>query len=327
MKKIFYAIIAVLFLVGCGKKNESGVLKEVENKLNKADSYNLVGNLEMVNNESSYKYDVEVSYLKDDKFKVSLNNQINNHTQVILKNDDGVYVLTPSLNKSFKFQSEWPYNNSQSYILQVLLDEMKNDKERTFEETDENYIFTTKVNYSNNSDLVKQKIYLDKDYNFSKVEVLDESDTAKIIMTFKSIDYNKDFDKDYFTLNYNVKETNLDKTTAKIDEIIYPMYLPKNTTLTSQDRVSLPSGERGILTFKGDKPFTFIQETISVDDELTTVLSYGEPTLLCDSVASLSSNSITWISNGVEYYIVSDALSEQELTEIAVSISSIPVMK
>ena len=112
----------------------------------------------MVNNESSYKYDVEVSYLKDDKFKVSLNNQINNHTQVILKNDDGVYVLTPSLNKSFKFQSEWPYNNSQSYILQVLLDEMKNDKERTFEETDENYIFTTKVNYSNNSDLVKQKI-------------------------------------------------------------------------------------------------------------------------------------------------------------------------
>ena len=79
MKKIFYAIIAVLFLVGCGKKNESGVLKEVENKLNKADSYNLVGNLEMVNNESSYKYDVEVSYLKDDKFKVSLNNQINNH--------------------------------------------------------------------------------------------------------------------------------------------------------------------------------------------------------------------------------------------------------
>ena len=123
------------------------------------------------------------------------------------------------------------------------------------------------------------------------------------------------------------KETNLDKTTAKIDEIIYPMYLPKNTTLTSQDRVSLPSGERVILTFKGDKPFTFIQETISVDDELTTVLSYGEPTLLCDSVASLSSNSITWISNGVEYYIVSDALSEQELTEIAVSISSIPVMK
>lgn len=236
-------------------------------------------------------------------------------------------VITPELNKSFKFQSEWPYNNSQSYILQVLLDEMKNDKERTFEETDENYIFTTKVNYSNNSDLVKQKIYLDKDYNFSKVEVLDESDTAKIIMTFKSIDYNKDFDKDYFTLNYNVKETNLDKTTAKIDEIIYPMYLPKNTTLTSQDRVSLPSGERVILTFKGDKPFTFIQETISVDDELTTVLSYGEPTLLCDSVASLSSNSITWISNGVEYYIVSDALSEQELTEIAVSISSIPVMK
>ena len=31
--------------------------------------------------------------------------------QIILKNDEGVYVLSPNLNKSFKFQSKRPYNN------------------------------------------------------------------------------------------------------------------------------------------------------------------------------------------------------------------------
>jgi len=41
---------------------------------------------------------------KKDMYKVSLTNKANNHEQIILKNNDGVYVLTPSLNKSFKFQ-------------------------------------------------------------------------------------------------------------------------------------------------------------------------------------------------------------------------------
>jgi len=53
------------------------------------------------------------SGVKVDKFeivinslRVSLKNKTNNHEQIILKNSDGVYVLTPSLNKSFKFQSD-----------------------------------------------------------------------------------------------------------------------------------------------------------------------------------------------------------------------------
>ena len=327
MKKLLCLLVLSLMLVGCGSKNEKSIIKDLEKKIEKSDSYNVSGELEMVNNENTHKYDIEVSYKKEDNFRVSLNNQTNNHTQIILKNEDGVYLLNPSLNKSFKFQSEWPYNNSQSYILQVLLTEIKDDKDRKFEETENEYIFTTKVNYSNNKELKKQKIYLDKDLNFTKVEVLDENDIAKIIMTFDDVEYDYDFDKDYFTLDYNVKETNLDETTSKIDEIIYPMYLPTNTTLTSQDKVSKSDGERVILTFSGDKPFTFVQETITVDEGLTTVLSYGEPTLLGDVIASVSDNSVSWISNGVEYYIVSEAMSDDELVEIASSISSLPVMK
>lgn len=327
MKKIFCLLVVFLLVVGCSSKNESGILKELTKKIEKAETYDLVGKLEMINNENSYLYDVSVSYEAKDNFKVSLNNQTNNHTQLILKNEDGVYVLTPSLNKSFKFQSEWPYNNSQSYILQVLLDDIKNDDDRVFEEVENGYIFTTKVNYSNNPTLKKQKIYLDGDINFSKVEVFDENDNVKITMTFDSIDYDKEFEDDYFTLDYNVKESNLTDVSSKIDEIIYPMYLPVNTTLTSQDKVSKSDGERVILTFSGDKPFTFVQETINRTEELTTVLSYGEPTLIGDVIASLSDNSISWISNGVEYYIVSEVLNEEELVEIASSISSIPVMK
>ena len=46
-----------------------------------------------------------------------------------------VIVLTPSLNKSFKFQSDWPYNSSQSYILQPLLEDMENEEEQKYKKT------------------------------------------------------------------------------------------------------------------------------------------------------------------------------------------------
>ena len=39
--------------------------------------------------------------------------------------------MTPSINKSFKFQSEWPTNSSQSYILEAILKDISNDADRS----------------------------------------------------------------------------------------------------------------------------------------------------------------------------------------------------
>ena len=70
-----------------------------------------------------------------------------------------------------------------------------------FKETGDNYVFTTKVNYPNNSDLVKQKIYFDKKLNPVKVEVLNENDDVLIKMTFKKVDLNAEFKDKYFSLS------------------------------------------------------------------------------------------------------------------------------
>ena len=36
---------------------------------------------------------------------------------------------------------------------------------------------------------------------------------------------------------------------------------------------------------------------------------------------------ITWVSNGIEYYVVSDSMSEEELVNVASSVSTMPVSK
>ena len=94
MKKISLILISCLLLVGCGNYNSKDASKDLENKINNLKSYNLTGVLEITSNEDVYKYDVDVSYKKNDKFRVSLKNQTNNHQQIILKNEEGVYVKT-----------------------------------------------------------------------------------------------------------------------------------------------------------------------------------------------------------------------------------------
>ena len=47
---------------------------------------------------------------------------------------------------------------------------------------------------------------------------------------------------------------------------------------------------------------------------------------LIDTVGALTDSSITWSSNGVDYYLVSDVMSQNELIDIARSVSVVPTM-
>ena len=207
---------------------------------------------------------------------------------------------------------------------------MKEDESLTFEEKDDNYIFTSSVNYPNNKSLVSQKIYFDKKLNLKEVNVLNESGNAEIKMIFNNIDKKPTFSDDYFTLNKNIETSVTDenvKVVTSIDETVFPMFLPENTTLKSQDVITKDNGERIILTFGGENPFILIEETVGINEELEIIPTIGEPTLLIDTIGSLSEDSVSWISKGMQYYITSETLSQEELVSIAKSISSIPVMK
>ena len=328
MKKIIFVLASIcLILTGCGKGSSKDVLKNFKSGINSLKAYQIDGTLEIYRGEDSYQYDVSVSYQKDDNYRVSLINKVNNHEQIILRNDEGVYVLTPSLNKSFKFQSDWPYNNSQIYLLQIILSDIETDNDRIYEKIKDGHSFTTKVNYSTNKDLVKQKVYLDNDLVVTKIEVLNESDAVQMRMTFDKIDKKASFDDNYFSLESNLENAEVEETVSTIDEIIYPMYIPTNTYLTGQDRVETVSGERVILTFDGDNPFMLVEETVLVSDELDSNLIYGDPYLIHDTVGAITDYSVSWISNGVEYYLVSDQMNVLEMINVAESISVMPVGK
>ena len=388
MKKIFVfmMLIGLMFLTGCGKDNAESVFKDLTKKISNLNGYTISGVLEVKNNNNSYTYDVSVSYMTKDKYKVELVNKANNHEQVILRNDDGVFVLTPSLNKSFKFQSDWSYNNSQVYILNSIIDDLNKDNKTTKEEVDGKYVFTSKVNYPNNNKLTSQKVTVTKDLFIEKVEVLNDEGNVEMIFTINNTDYNPTFNETYFEVNSIINTNNKDdnnksenkedkkeetttenkqtcdpekdenckkdnnakpqsniennyivkpitmtmngqeeekdtKKVASLEDVVYPLYLPTGTVLKEQEKVSKTDGERVILTFSGDKGFTLVEETASVEKEFTIIPTYGEPGFVNDTVGAITDNSLNWISNGIEYYMVSDVMNTVELLDIANSIN------
>ena len=332
MKKYFIIILLFLclFICGCSKESNKSVIKNVNNLFNKSNGYNLKGELSIYNNDDNYNYDVDVYYKKDDYYKVILTNKMNTHTQIILKNDDGVYVLTPALNKSFKFQSDWPNDNSQIYLLDALLKDISNDKEYKFTKLDEGYEFITKVNYPNNSKLVNQKIVFDNKYKLKSVEVYNNDQIKMMKFVVDKINLSYKFSDDCFdlesivTTNDSIEETS---ETSVLDDIIYPLYLPAGTKLVEESRVDKDNGERVIMTYDGDKSFLLVEETLDVFNEFTVIPTMGEPYQLLDTLGVMTENSLSWISGNTEYYLVSDVMSVSELLEVAESIVAVPALK
>lgn len=178
--------------------------------------------------------------------------------------------------------------------------------------------------------LVKQEIKFDKDYNLIGVNVVDENGLSKMKIDFQTIDLKPSISNDAFNLNNimdNIPNKEKEVKTSSLDNLIYPLYVPTGTVLTGTETIDKSDGERVIMTFDGEKPFILVEETASVEEEFSIVPTVGEPYLLIDTVAALSDSSISWSSNGVDYYLVSDVLSQNELIDIARSVSVIPVIK
>ncbi len=368
MKKYLILImIMLLTLTGCGSYKLEDAVNDFTKKVENSKSYKLNGTMEINSGDEIFTYNIDAYYLKDDYYKVILVNQTNNHEQVILKNKEGLYVVTPSLNKSFKFDSVWPENSSQAYLLKNLVNDLKNDNEKEFEKLEKGYILKSKVNYPNNEELSYQKMYFDKDMNLEKVEVYTADNIIKIKVTFKSVnlkaklkeddfilddlvknneDNNKDENKDINNndnkakdennvtnnkdcMNETCKEDNktcenntCDEKTGALDGIIYPLYLPTNTHLKSSETVETANGDRVILTFAGDKNFVIVEEEATSASDFEIIPVFGDPLMLDKTIAALSSNSISWNSENISYYLVSSDLSTNELVNVAKSLGN-----
>lgn len=337
MKKIIFIVLGLFLLTGCGGVDKDKLINNFIDSVDESKSYYLKGDMEIYNGEDTFSYKMDVYYMDDDYFKVEMVNNVNNNEQIILRDKEAVYVVTPSLNKSYKFTSEWPYNSSQAYILSTLVKDIKNDDSITFEEVDGEYVLKAKVNYPNNSELTYQKLYFDSKMNLKAVDVFDKDDVLAISVKFNKINYKAKLKEEDFNIDSivdkkvnaeveeesNVSKVEEDETveTATLEDVIYPLYVPADTYLKEKEMINTENGERAILTFNGAKNFVLIEETTVANQEYETIPVFGDPLLINDTIGVMSSNSLSWSDNNVNYYLASNDMSSAEILTVANSLN------
>lgn len=350
MRRISWVLLAAvlcftLVLSGCGKKGADGVIKDlgkVADKLEGAKgAYQGAGVMTIHTGSTPQQYQVEVWYQSPSYYRISLTNGQKDITQIVLRNDDGVFVLTPSLNKSFRFKSDWPENQGQVYLYQTMLGSILSDNTRQFAEDKDSYVFDVAANYHSHA-LVRQKIWLAKDnYTPKQVQVTDSEAKVVVDVKFNSFTFDTNLTKESFDTNRNLSAMNPESkdTMAELDEnglpvtvpvasqqlgsfgIIEPDYTPAGVILKDTQEMADSKDHAVILRYDGVYQYT-IMESRPLDRAVS--LAPASAVDLGFTVGAMTGRgedqkTLTWMSEGIEYRITSANLPTPEMIEIAAS--------
>lgn len=331
MKKKCFMLLAgllvVLALSACGSKTQEDVVKDLDKKLEDVKGYKAEAKMTLQMGTDPQTYEIEVWHKDPDFYRVNLKNAQKEQSQMILRNNDGVFVLTPALNKSFRFQSDWPQNSSQAYLYESLVKDIMEDKEAKFSATKEHYVFETKTRYQNNQMLPVQEIKLKKsDLSPVSVKVMDPDKNALVTVEFSNVKFNASFDKKDFDMQKNMTGAQLEvPVMAEVEDqeftVKYPQMDMADVKLVDEQDMKTEDGKRVVLTYDGEKSFTLVQEKAAVMPTSSVVTSVkGEPVDLGFTIGALSDNTISWTYQGVDYMIASNDLSPEEMSDIARSV-------
>lgn len=352
-------LCTILLLSACGTDSQEKVLKKVNGKWAETNGYELNATMEIKSGGDPKKYDVTVWHTKPDFYRVEVVESGKDVSQMIVRNADGVFVVTPTLNKMYKFQSDWPKKNSQAYLIGALAEDLAQDKNLVMKEEDKAYIFEAATRNSYKNSMPHQVITVDKKTMLpTSVVIMNDVKEEQIRITFKNIKLGvqhaaKEYAVEQFTEKDEPKGENAtspekdnkeekdkgDKesnnnpdgndgkqaVSAEAEntkfQTHYPVVSLGNTKMVDEKVMQEGSMERVILTFDGDKPFTVMQQPVTKQTAMLPVSSPGDPVDLGFTIGAITDTSISWEKDGVEFFVASSKLTREEMVQVATSMT------
>lgn len=306
-------------MVNHSKDSIKSKANEVTENLN---AYYMEANMEYHNGDDIREYFVKVSYKKDGKnqlFRVSLLDKGVNQEQIIIRNENGVYVLTPALNQVYRFKGDWPLNGSKPYLYQSMLDVFKNKYETS--KLKDGYMITSTPNYKNSPNWTKQEMKMTKELKPVWVHIYDKDDNIAVKVTFVKVEFDPSFAENYFEVNDNMTQARNELTTTTTSTIndlpLYPTNAIISASLKEQSVISVGGTAQHILTYEGEEAFTVVQSIMVSNQEMVLSEIDGEMVEIAGNIGILYTNQLVYEYNGVKYHIYSDTLPTSKLIELA----------
>lgn len=290
-------------------------------------SYLLEGDMEITKGEDIKSYALSVKYLKEqeqDYFRVSLTDKDLNQEQEIIRNQEGVYVITPSLNQIFKFEGNWPTNSLKPYLLQSMGEIMDQDGVQV-EKTADGYRVSATVTYPNNHNFNVQEMLFDADAKIQYLEIFNADHVSQLKLSFTKVDYAPGLTVEDFAIPDQLEKQTAATGAMEADLPLLPMET-YDATLTNSSVLENGGSLQHILEYSGDKNFTIVEHIAQSEETTQTVIMSGD---LIDAVTLLGQydgTQMTTVIDSVQYTIYSEELSEQEMAAVLSSMQVV-VMK
>lgn len=361
MRRITWMVAIVLcvavVLAGCGKKEAGDVVKDLENVVGELDSYQASGSMLLHTGQQPLEYEVEVWFQDPHYYRIALTNVKKDITQIVLRNDEGVFVLTPHLNKSFRFQSDWPDHQGQVYLYQTLVKSILKDNQRLFtvDEESESYVFDVEADYDNSS-LVRQKVWLNHStYAPEHVEISDENANVMVVVEFDRFTFDKEFEEDSFDMQRNmtswsvqsiqvageiqeegklggeaaeeVSEEAAEEGSEDLQEteqhfgVMMPGYMPEGVEQIETKEMMLGEEQAVLLRYTGEYNYSIVE---SRPQSQTVSILPGTIIDLHSTLGVMTGTTenkmLRWISDGVEFRLSTGDLPQSEMIKIAQSV-------
>lgn len=316
-------VIAFLFLFLREKPFED----RLQQTLGSLNSYLLEGVMEVAEGEDTKSYDVSVKYLKQDDqdyFRVAMKDSGMNQEQEIIRNAEGVFVVTPTLNQIFKFQGNWPSNSLKPYLLQSMR-EIAADESAQIEQTEEGYQISAGVNYPNNRNFTQQEMVFSDDLKIKSVQIFDDDHVLQMKMLFSKVDYEPGLTAEDFQVPQQLEKETAAEPITDEDLPLMPMET-FGAVLSSSSVVENDGKVQYVLEYTGEKNFTIVEEVAESEETTQTIIMSGSLVDGLNMVGRYDGNHMTSVINSVRYTIYSDDLSEEEMSAVLQSMQVV-VMK
>lgn len=301
--------------------------KKADAVFNDLTSYTLKGEMEINKGEDVKNYMMEVHYKKaEDKeyFKVSLFDKNLNQEQILLRNSEGVFVITPSLNQIFKFEGDWPLNSPKPYLIQTMYDVIRQET-TTSEKTKEGTLIKGSIDYPNNKTYKKQEMLFDKDSKPISLHIYDEQQTLQLQILFSHVEYNNEINDETFNSPSDLDSSVSSTILTPQDLPLYPVSL-YNASLSKSNTYEVNGETRHILEYVGGKNFTIVQTLKEVHEDTQTVFKSGEMIDAIDMIGFYDGASCLGYYQNLEMNIYSQDLNVEEMMSVMSSLQ-VAVMK
>ncbi|MBX6394537.1 MAG: DUF4367 domain-containing protein [Alicyclobacillaceae bacterium] len=312
------AFVLLVAVAGCGR-SEKSTLEELKNLKADLKHYKSTAEMKVRAQGMEQVYQIETWYQEPHFYRIQLADAKGDVQQVVIRNDQGVYIVSPQLKKSFRFNGDWAENQGHLYLYGSVIDRILQSPDRTYSRQEGTVVFDL-VMKPDNPLIQKQRVVLDeRTLHPREIAFYDRQGKELVSVEFDQFDPRAQFKPEDFDPQRAMALGPKDRPTWSPGEsfgVIEPTWLPEGwSRVDVKDEggtvVLRYKGREGGLALTEQRPAS-TQTVLSGQAELWDLL--GVPAV----VTGGDVRTMYWTRDGVQF-TMTGSLSSEDMARIAMS--------